>query len=183
MARRRHSSGQILATAVATALDEGLGSLTYGAVARRLGISDRMVVYYYPTKNRLVEAVLGEIGAQLREAVAASVSASPVTFETLLQCSWPVLATPAGDRVFRLFFQLVGLAGNGSEPYRSAARGLIEDWVDWLAPLMVAREGCTPRQAALAALARIDGLLLLRQAAGARAANLAAQAMMRPASD
>jgi AcrR family transcriptional regulator len=181
MAYRRHSSREILAAAVATAMDEGLAALTYGAVARRLAISDRMVVYYFPTKNDLVAAVLHEIGERLREAVARTVKAPPVTFEALLQHSWPVLATPAGDRVFRLFFQLVGLASDGSEPYRSAARRLIEDWAEWLAPLMVVPNGVTPRQAALSALARIDGLLLLRQAAGARAANLAAQAMMEPA--
>lgn len=177
MAYRRHSRDEILSAAMATAMDEGLAALTYGAVARRLGISDRMVVYYFPTKTDLSTAVLGELSRQLQETVAVAVDEQPVTFERLLARTWPVLATPAGDRVFGLFFQVVGLASDGSEPYRSAVRSLVGGWADWLEPRMVAPAGCTRRAAALAALAQIDGLLLLRRAAGARAANQAVRAM------
>jgi len=177
MAYRRHSRDEILRAAMATAMDEGLAALTYGAVARRLGISDRMVVYYFPTKTDLSTAVLGELSRQLQETVAVAVDEQPVTFERLLARTWPVLATPASDRVFGLFFQVVGLASDGSEPYRSTVRALIEGWADWLEPRIVAPVGCTRRGAALAALAQIDGLLLLRRTAGARAANQAVRAM------
>ena len=115
-------------------MDEGLAALTYGAVARRLGIGDRMGVYYFPTKTDLSTAVLGELSRQLQETVAATVDEQPVTFERLLARTRPVLANPAGDRVFSLFFQVVGLASGGSEPDRSAARALIEGWADWKAP-------------------------------------------------
>ena len=178
MAYRRHSKDEILRAVVAIAMDEGLSALTYGAVARRLGISDRMVVYYFPTKTDLSTAVLGELSRQLQETVAVAVDEQPVTFERLLARTWPVLAAPASDRVFGLFFQVVGLASDGSEPYRSAVRTLVKGWADWLEPRIVVPAGCTRRGAALAALARIDGLLLLRRAAGARAANEAAQTMM-----
>jgi hypothetical protein len=121
--------------------------------------------------------VLGELSRQLQETVAGAVDEQPVTFERLLARTWPVLAAPASDRVFGLFFQVVGLASDGSEPYRSAVRALIDGWVDWLEPRILAPAGCTRRGAALAALAQIDGLLLLRRTAGARAANQAVRAM------
>jgi AcrR family transcriptional regulator len=178
MAYRRHSRDEILRAVVASAMDEGLAALTYGAVARRMGISDRMVVYYFPTKTDLSTAVLGELSRQLQETVAGAVDEQPVTFEGLLARAWPLLATPASDRVFGLFFQVVGLASDGSEPYRSAVRALVTEWADWLEPRIVVPAGCTRRGAALAALARIDGLLLLRRTAGARAANQAVSAMM-----
>lgn len=178
MRYRRHSREEILRAAVATAMDLGLAALTYGAVARRLGTSDRMVVYYFRNKTELSTAVLGELGRKLKDAVASTMDERPVTFEVLLARTWPVLATPAGDRIFALFFQVVGLASDGSEPYRSAVRALVMEWADWLEPRIVAPAGCTRRAAALAAIARIDGLLLLRRTAGARAANLAARAMM-----
>ena len=178
MAYQRHSRHEILRAVVATAMDKGLAALTYGAIARRLGISDRMVVYYFPTKTDLATAVLGELSRQLQETVAAAVDEQPVTFEGLLARAWPVLATPASDPVFRLFFQVVGLASDGSEPYRSAVRAIVTEWADWLEPRIAVPAGCTRRGVALAALARIDGLLLLRRTAGARAANQAAHAMM-----
>jgi len=46
-----------------------------------MGISDRMVVYYFPTKTDLSTAVLGELSRQLQETVAGAVDEQPVTFE------------------------------------------------------------------------------------------------------
>jgi AcrR family transcriptional regulator len=178
MAYRRHSRDDILRAAVVTAMDDGLSSLTYGAVALRLGISDRMVVYYFPTKTDLSAAVLGELGRRLQEAIAMALDERPITFEDLLARTWPVLATPANDRVFALFFQIVGLASDGSELYRSTVRALVAAWADWLEPRIIAPPDCSRRDAALAAVARIDGLLLVRRVLGARAANQAARVLM-----
>ena len=174
MSHRRHSPHEILLAAVNTAMEKVLGALTYGSVGRRLGISDGTVVYYFPTKSDLATAVLSVLGKQLKETVAGALDAEPVRVGELLEHVWP-----ENDRVFNLFFQVVGLASDGSEPYRSAVRGLVSDWADWLEPRIVASAGCSQLaklETALAALAQIDGLLLLRNVAGAGAAYLAARA-------
>ena len=44
----RHTKEEILEGALSVAFDHGLSRLTYGRVARHLGISDRVVVYYFP---------------------------------------------------------------------------------------------------------------------------------------
>ncbi|MCK8115919.1 TetR/AcrR family transcriptional regulator [Anaerosoma tenue] len=178
MSYRRHSPEAILNAAVETAMQDGLASLTFSAVGRRLGISDRTVVYYFPTKSDLTTAVLGVLGERLRETVAGVLDAAPMTTRELLEQVWPILATPANDRVFALFFEVVGLGSDGSEPYRSAVRALVTDWCDWLEPRIVAASGRSRRATALGALAQIDGLLLLRSVADARTADLAADALM-----
>jgi len=178
MSYRRHSPEEILNAAVETAMQEGLAALTFSAVGRRLGISDRTVVYYFPTKSDLTTAVLGVLGERLRDTVAGVLDAGSVAAQELLEQVWPVLATPANDRVFALFFEVVGLASDGSEPYRSAVRALVTDWGDWLEPRIVAAPGRSQRATALAALAQIDGLLLLRSVVDARTADLAADALM-----
>lgn len=159
MRYRRHAPDNILRAAVETALESGFAALTYGAVGRRLGISDRTVVYYFPTKPDLTGAVLGVLGQRLQETVAGALGAGAVTPEELLRRVWPVLAAPANDRVFALFFEVVGLASDGTEPYRSAVRALVANWADWLEPRIVAPPGHDTRAAALAALAQVDGLL------------------------
>ena len=50
---------------MAAAFDEGLSCLTFGRVAKRIGVSDRIVVYYFPTKEDLVGGVLAAVGAEL----------------------------------------------------------------------------------------------------------------------
>nr|NIR60097.1 helix-turn-helix transcriptional regulator [Gammaproteobacteria bacterium] len=54
----KHDKQEILEGALAAALEEGLSRLSFGRLAKRLGIHDRIVVYYFPTKHELVSAVL-----------------------------------------------------------------------------------------------------------------------------
>ena len=73
----RHTKNDILTGALATALDEGLSTLTYGRVAKRLGINDRTVVYYFPTKDELLTEVVMSMGVQLQETLSAAFSGAP----------------------------------------------------------------------------------------------------------
>lgn len=178
MRYRKHEPDDILRAAVETALESGFAALTYGAVGRRMGISDRTVVYYFPTKPDLTGAVLSVLGQRLQETIADALGAGAVTPQELLRRTWPVLAAPEHDRVFALFFEVVGLASDDTEPYRSAVRALVANWADWLEPRIVAPPGHDARSVALAALAQVDGLLLLRNVAGAEAATAAADVLM-----
>jgi AcrR family transcriptional regulator len=177
MAYRKHEPDRILRAAVETALESGFAALTFGAVGRRLGISDRTVVYYFPTKSDLTAAVLQVLGQRLQETISDALGSGRLTPQELLRRSWPVLAAPANDRVFALFFEVVGLASDNSEPYATAVQTLIANWADWLEPRILTRPGQDARSVAFAVLAQVDGLLLLRNIAGAEAATAAAEVL------
>ena len=66
----KHTREQILEGAMAAALDDGLSQLTFGRLAKRLGTSDRVIVYYFPTKDDLVSDVLVTVGMQVQEVLA-----------------------------------------------------------------------------------------------------------------
>ncbi len=171
--RHRHSRDQILAGALDAALNGGLSQLTFGRLAKRLGVSDRIVVYYFPTKDDLVSAVLLTMGAQLRDVLASAFTSPAVDHIELAKAAWPVLARPEIDPIFGLFFEATGLAAAGREPYRTLAAQLVDAWAVWLTDFF---DG-TPQQRraeADAAIAVLDGLLLLRQIAGPAAADGAA---------
>ena len=57
----RHTKEEILDGALAAAFDEGLSQLTFGRLAKRLGVSDRIVVYYFPTKTDMITAVVAAL--------------------------------------------------------------------------------------------------------------------------
>jgi AcrR family transcriptional regulator len=169
----RHTREQILAGALEVAVEDGLSRLTFGRVGRHLGISDRTVVYYVPTADALVTEVLAEVGARLQALLGDAFAAPADDHLGLARAAWPTLACAEVDWMFSLYFEASGLAAAGREPYRSLVAGLVEGWVAWLAGFV---DG-TPahrRAEAEAALALIDGLLLLRQLAGAAAADRAA---------
>lgn len=171
----RHQREDLLDAAVELALADGLSSLTFGRLARHLGTNDRTVVYYFPSKHDLVTEVALVLGTQLQELLEEAFGPDPLPVVDLLQRAWPVLASTAADPVFAVFFELVGLAAAGHEPYAELAPLLVNGWVDWLVPHVDPSAPRAARQEALAAVAQLDGLLILRHISGARAANSAAR--------
>lgn len=173
----KHSKEQILDNALAVALDDGLSQLTFGRLAKRLGISDRIIVYYFPTKADLISEVITAMGFDLQEALAAAFATPANDHRQMVARAWPVLTTPASDRVFALFFEANGLAAVGLEPYATIVPELINAWIDW-ATAMVDAAVDDPRAEAEAAVAMIDGLVLMRLLAGAESADRAAAVLI-----
>lgn len=169
----KHSREQILAGALAVATTDGLSRLTFGRVAKRLGVSDRVVVYYFPTKDDLITEVLMLVGAQLQVILARAFTTVAGDHIDLAKAAWPVLARPEIDPIFSLFFEANGLAASGQEPYRTLVAQLVGAWIAWLAEFFHGT-ATQRRTEAEAALVLIDGLLLMRQLGGPAAANRAA---------
>ena len=169
----KHTREEILEGAVGVAFDDGLSKLTFGRVAARLGTSDRIVVYYFPSKSDLISAVLLAVGARLQVTLAPTLTSRVAGHIELARTAWPVLARPEADPIFALFFEANGLAASGLDPYRTIVPGLVTAWVDWAGEFVVG-DSEHRRAEAEAAIALLDGLLLLRQLAGPEAADRAA---------
>lgn len=173
----KHSRDDILSAACAVALEHGMSGLTFSAVGLRAGVSDRTVVYYFPSKSDLVVSVTSALGSDLQVLLADAFGAEPLLPGDLLARAWPVLATPAADPIFALVFEIIGHASAGRAPYDDLAAHLITAWVEWLTPRT---KGSTPairRCRALATLAQLDGLLLIRHIAGPEAGDQAAMGL------
>jgi len=172
----RHDRDDIVRAGIDVVLGEGLASLSFGKVARALGISDRMVVYYFPTKNELINAIVVAMGVQLQELLegAFTQEASP---DELLRKAWPVLAGNKVDALMAVYFEVVGLASARKEPFVALAAEVVESWVAWISELIRGDSPVERRRLAWSIVARIDGLLMVRQVCGARAANEAARAL------
>jgi AcrR family transcriptional regulator len=169
----KHTKEEILDGALAAALDDGLSQLTFGRLAKRLGVSDRIIVYYFASKADLVREVITAMGLQLQDTLAPAFTTPVRGHRELIACAWPLLAQPVNDRIFALFFEANGLAAVGREPYASLVPELVEAWIVWAAALMDAPPE-RQRTEAETAVAVIDGLFLLRLLGGGDAAERAA---------
>lgn len=167
----------MLEASVAVAGEFGLSGLTFAKVAERLGTSDRMVVYYFPTKADLITATIVRMGGDLQVMLAKAFGAEPRSVDELIATAWPVLASRHADRVFAVLFEAIGLASAGKEPYSVLAPALLDGWATWLEPRVIGSSAKVRRRRALGVMATIDGLLLLRRLLGADAAQAAFEAL------
>lgn len=170
----KHTKEEILEGALATAFHGGLSQVTFGRVAKRLGINDRTIVYYFPTKDDLISEVVVAMGLQLQETLGAAFTSPAADHVALARLAWPVLAHRDADAIFALYFEANGLALAGRQPYDTLVPQLVMAWIEWAAGFI---EGTPSRRRTEAetAIAVIDGLLLLRQLAGADSAQRAAR--------
>ncbi len=122
----RHRREDLLDAAVEVARADGLGSLTFGRVARQVGTNDRTVVYYFPTKADLIGAVLMALGADLQALLAEAFGEQPLAPVDLGRRAWPVLSRSETQPVFALFFEILGLAAVGTPPYKDLAPTMLD---------------------------------------------------------
>ncbi len=136
----RHTKQEILDGALATAIDDGLSQLTFGRVAKRLGINDRTVVYYFPTKEALITEVVMSMGLQLQQTLGEAFAAPAADHLELARAAWPVLVRDETDRIFALFFEANGLAATGRAPFAALVPQLVEAWVSWVMQFLTGDE-------------------------------------------
>ncbi len=170
-----HSREDILDAAIAAALETGVHQLTFGKLATRLGIADRTVVYYFPTKEKLITEVLDTLARRMMTVIAKAFGDEPLAPTELGRRAWAAFTTAEADRVFRVFFEVVGLAAARLSPYAAIAPVLIDGWTAWLEPRV--HTDSNGRAETLALMAKLDGLLLLRHTVGRKPADAAARAM------
>jgi AcrR family transcriptional regulator len=172
----RHDHESVLGSAVILARESGLKELTFRSVGLRAGIPDRTVVYYFPTKDQLILAVLERVTAQLVDLLTAAVGEGLHRVDELLQTSWDALRRPEADQALRLYVETIGLAAHGREPYRSVIAQLTATWTTWFATRL-ALEPPDRADHAAAIVATLDGLLLLQVTAGPDVAAAAARGL------
>lgn len=151
----------LLAGLLEHVLREGVATLSLRPLAAALGTSDRMLLYYFGTRDGLLVAVLGAVGEQLQTGLAAALPGDPVPPARLLADAWAALQAPEVEAHLRLYMEISGLAVRDREPFRSVVAQVAEGWLQWVAQ----RLDVPPdqRQAAAAGvLALVDGLLLTR---------------------
>jgi AcrR family transcriptional regulator len=169
-----HNRDQILQAAVEVVCEVGLAEMTYRRVGTHLGIADRTVVYYFPTKVQLVLAVLDVVAEKVGDAMSGMLEERDLTVTQAMTGIFRSLANDELDPYFRIYIELVGLAVARKSPYDQLPPRIYQYWIDWLEPRM-AGPAHHRRAAAIAAFAQADGLLLAHHQGHPEAAELGAR--------
>ncbi|MEU8588964.1 TetR/AcrR family transcriptional regulator [Streptomyces sp. NPDC048664] len=118
----------------------GLAGLSLRPMARALGTSDRMLLYYFGTKERLVSEALAldERRPMLRFASLLE-DVGPVrdaaTLRRFLEEVWRQLGAPDRRAMLPLYFELMAVSLMDPDRYGPLFRSLLSEWTGLLTPL------------------------------------------------
>lgn len=147
----------IVAAVAQHLLADGFRNSGLRALASSVGISDRMVMYYFKTKEELISAALALLAQQLAHQLDQMLPAPRASSEEIRTIMLQAAKEPQVGAFLMLWFEIVGLAMRTDGPYRQTAQRILDDWLTWL------QDKLGPRRAhqAPALLAQLEGELLL----------------------
>ena len=148
---------QIIAQVMQHMVEYGLADLGLRKLADVAGTSDRMLIYYFGTKDALIGIVLQTMAANLAAQFDAALGTGQRDAQTLRAELLLLGTVPPFDAVIRLWFEVIGLAARGKAPYAENAAAIAETWLAWI------QHRLTPADAAQATalFIELEGTLLL----------------------
>ena len=165
---------RLLAATMEHVVENGVGELTLRGLADALGTSHRMLIYHFGSREGLLIAVIRAVEEQQRAALTdlMSVEDGAASEADVMRASWQRVSDPSLWPNERLFFEIYTAALQGNEYARPVLDGIVDDWVEPVTALMVARgrDEAEARAEARLGVAVVRGLLLDLLATGDREA-------------
>ncbi len=152
----------LLPLLAAHVLAEGLGQASLRPLAKAAGTSDRMLIYHFGTKERLLIDLLayvaGVYGAGLEAVIA--VAERPATRRALVERILALNADPAMQPFMQLWWEIVAGAARDMPGFRAAAERMIGELLTMLEGLMPDGDP-DPAGGARYLLTAIEGTMML----------------------
>src|ERR1700761_1985238 len=112
--------------------ENGLADLSLRPLASAVGSSPRVLLYYFNSKEELIAEMLARL-RERQKALFDTVPREASSYAVTVRGAWKYMSAPAHARVFRLFFEVYGLALQAPERYAEFLRGAVDDWIGYLA--------------------------------------------------
>lgn len=115
-------------------LAHGLGGASLRPLAKAAGTSDRMLIYHFGTKEKLVGDLLSFIAGVYAAGLEAMLNADerPATRADLLARILAQNAAPAMQPFMQLWWEIVGGAARDMPGFRAAAQRMVDELLVWL---------------------------------------------------
>ena len=150
-------------------MENGLSDLSLRPLAEAVESTPRGLLYYFSSKEELIAAVMSRARERQRS-VFDTLPRSAESYADTIRAAWSLMSDPKHERVFRLFFEVYGLALQHPKRYPGFVKGAVDDWLAYLGAGAL-RDGHTradARAIATVLLAGYRGFLLDLCATGDR---------------
>jgi len=137
---------------------EGFRNSGIRALANSVGISDRMLMYYFDTKEELIEASLLLIAEGLSAGLETALPDRSASGARIVSAIVDSTITKESRPVLELWFEVVGLAVRGNQPYKKIAQLFLDEWERWIASKLKPEQ----QHRAPELLAQIEGAIMVK---------------------
>ena len=137
----------------------GRGNLSLRALARDLGVSPRMLLYHFDSRDGLLDVIVAETSRRL----ASAATTIDGTLPEMIRSSWAWMTAPRQRGFLNVFYEVCALGARDAARRGVVAASLFTDWH----ALLVRR--AVPDATATLLLATLHGLLLDLVLTGQRA--------------
>lgn len=152
-------------------LEQGLGGASLRPLARAAGTSDRMLLYHFGNKERLIAELLGHIAEIYSAALDMALGDTrPATRRECFEAIMAQAAQPAMQPFMVLWWEIVAGAARGLPGHATAAEEMIARQLDWLVRQMPENDP-DPQGGARLLLALMEGSLMLGTVGHAKTAR------------
>ena len=128
------------------------------ALAQSAGISDRMLMYYFETKEDLIAQALLFLADGMTASLDELIPQSRASVRQIVEALTAIDNQSDLQRgVLMLWFEIVGLAVRGGDPYRATAKQILDGYENWIANKLPPDQ----KHRAIETLAQIEGLIML----------------------
>lgn len=126
---------QLLEKALDYVCERGLAELSLRPLAKALGTSPRVLLYYFGSKDELVVELVRRGRARQRETMAHLKLSSTLSAREVTRALWRHYSSPQFEPLMRLFFEVYALALQDRSRFPGFLESAVEDW-------LAALEGC-----------------------------------------
>jgi AcrR family transcriptional regulator len=132
----------------------GLTALSLRPLAKAVGSSPRVLLYYFGSKEKMVVRALAAVRQRQRAVYNQLPEAS---LGEACGAIWKHMSAPDSEPFFRLFFEAYGLALRRPQLYKDFLHSTIEDWLEFAANSL-RRDGYASKEARAVATIVVAGL-------------------------
>jgi AcrR family transcriptional regulator len=119
--------------------EHGVSQLSLRPLGEAVGCSPRLLLYFFSSKEELITEVLAAAGARQRALVNRLKFEHAATPAQVCREIWDSISSPKSEPVFRLFFEVYGLALQDRKRYKTFLSRVVADWLKFIAePLLQA---------------------------------------------
>ncbi len=124
---------ELLDSIVDYAFANGLADLSLRPLGAAVGISPRVLLYYFKSKEALIEEILAGVRSRQFAGFARLREANFETPAEACRAVWHIVRDPKNEALFRFFFEVFGMALQDRKRFGNFLQGAVKDWLDFLA--------------------------------------------------